>query len=262
MAGSSCALKPERAILRAKQDGGVIYSLPANPCSLHAASRRRIFKFSPQCMPKVPGGYAMRLLSHGLLIGSLTTLLALGFLPAATSAQSQSGDSVADAARRAREQKKSAPKPVRTLTDDDLPPKFVPVPAAAPATAGTTEPAKPGQTKPGENPAETSPAVADSKDEAAKKRAEKEEALKQLKAQLAQAQGELDVLQRKATLDSDSYYSQTNYAQDAAGKARLQDDTQQINDKKTQVEELNARIAKLQAELGEKPEPDQSAPPS
>src|SRR5258707_13757727 len=36
------------------------------------------------------------------------------------SSQQQSGDAVADAARKAREAKKDAPKPKRVITDDDL----------------------------------------------------------------------------------------------------------------------------------------------
>src|SRR5690242_8288303 len=53
----------------------------------------------------------------------------------ATAAQSQqTGDPVADAARKAREAKKDAPKPKKVYTDDDVK-KSAPEPAAAPATA-------------------------------------------------------------------------------------------------------------------------------
>src|SRR5580704_13930825 len=45
--------------------------------------------------------------------------------------QQQSGDPVADAARRSREQKKAAPKPKKVYTDDDIKP-------AAPASEGGT----------------------------------------------------------------------------------------------------------------------------
>ncbi len=50
------------------------------------------------------------------------------------SAQQQAGDPVADAARKARESKKDAPKPKRVYTDDDVK-KNVPVPDAAAASA-------------------------------------------------------------------------------------------------------------------------------
>src|SRR5260370_15630136 len=50
------------------------------------------------------------------------------------SAQQQTGDPVADAARKAREMKKDAPKPKKVYTDDDVK-KSVPVPDAAATSA-------------------------------------------------------------------------------------------------------------------------------
>jgi hypothetical protein len=185
-----------------------------------------------------------------LITLSAAALLSLS-LSSASMAQSQGDDPVADAARRAREQKKNATKPVRTFTNDNLP--------AAPPSDASAAPAS-GQSAPDQStPDKAKPGDKDSaktaKDDPQKKAA-KEEALKQLKAELAQAQKELDVLQRKAALDSDSYYSKTNYAEDTAGKALLDQDTQQVNDKKAVVEGLKAHVATLQAEVGEKPGDD------
>src|SRR5260370_22602652 len=50
------------------------------------------------------------------------------------SSQQQTGDPVADAARKAREMKKDAPKPKKVYTDDDVK-KSVPVPDAAATSA-------------------------------------------------------------------------------------------------------------------------------
>src|SRR5713101_2176446 len=50
------------------------------------------------------------------------------------SSQQQTGDPVADAARKARESKKDAPKPKKVYTDDDLK-RSAPEPAAAPASS-------------------------------------------------------------------------------------------------------------------------------
>src|SRR5438094_10229756 len=50
------------------------------------------------------------------------------------SSQQQTGDPVADAARKARETKKDAPKPKKVYTDDDLK-KSTPAPVAPPASA-------------------------------------------------------------------------------------------------------------------------------
>jgi hypothetical protein len=68
---------------------------------------------------------------------ALPVLLAAALIPAASFAQSQDTQSVADAARRARDQKKPPAKPAKVITDEDLKP--------APQ-AGTTTPAAPAAT--------------------------------------------------------------------------------------------------------------------
>ena len=197
-----------------------------------------------------------------LLLVITGALLSLSLFPDAAFAQSQSENtSVADAARRAREQKKNAPKPARTLTNDDLP---AAPPASQPSTAppGGTESAAPDQAptesetgSPGKAPA-AAPAGNEQK-----KKAEIEATLKRAKAELAQALSELDILQRKSALDSDSFYSQTGFSQDTEGKARLDEEARQVKDKKSQVDELKSKVAALQAELGEAAEPDKPAQP-
>jgi hypothetical protein len=201
-----------------------------------------------------------------LLLVLTGALLSLSLFPDAAFAQSQSENtSVADAARRAREQKKNAPKPARTLTNDDLP---AAPPAGQPSAArpGGTESAAPDQAdtesetgSPGKVPAAAETAAPAGNEQ--KKKAEIEATLKRAKAELAQALSELDILQRKSALDSDSFYSQTGFSQDTEGKAKLDEDARQVNDKKSQVDELKAKVAALQAELGEAAEPDKPAQP-
>jgi len=198
------------------------------------------------------------------LIGSGALLFSLSLLPFGTSAQSQGDNaSVADAARRAREQKKAIIKPARTLTNDDLPaaPAQPAQPVAAPTGAAETPDADQAKasgesTQPAQAPATVRPVA-----EPDAKRAEREAALKRAKADLAQAQGELDVIERKAALDSDIFYSKTGYASDTEGKARLDAEAQQISDKKSQVDDLKAKVVALQAELGQPAEPDKPAQP-
>jgi len=206
-------------------------------------------------------GFSVR---RALLSGSAAAML---LLPVWASAQSQNDStSVADAARRAREQKKNAAKPVRTLTNDDLP--AAPDKAVSPPTATTPAPearnsdqarAEADAAASAEAPAPAEPAG--QTEDSSKKRARIEAALKQAKAELTQAQSELDILQRKAALDSDAFYSKTDYARDTEGKAKLDGDAQQVNEKKSQVDDLKAKVAALQAELGEAAEPDQPAQP-
>lgn len=198
--------------------------------------------------------------------GFAATLLFAPVRAPSASAQSQSDNtSVADAARRAREQKKNAAKPVRTLTNDDLPAPNNAVPPAT-ATARVGEAASSDQAKPEADTAAPTKAAAPAEpagqaEDSSKKHARIEAALKQAKADLTQAQSELDVLQRKAVLDSDAYYSKTDYARDTEGKARLDADAQQVNDKKSQIDDLKAKVAALQAELGEAAEADKPAQP-
>ena len=199
---------------------------------------------------------------RALLFGSAAVML---LLPVRASAQSQSDNtSVADAARRAREQKKNAAKPVRTLTNDDLPAardNAVPPATASAPGAAPSDQAKPDADATAPEKAAAPQEPAGQTEDSSKKRAGVETALKQAKAELAQAQSQLDILQRKAVLDSDSYYSKTDYARDTEGKARLDTDAQMVNDKKSQVDELKAKVAALQGELGEAAEADKAAQP-
>lgn len=185
-------------------------------------------------------------------------LLALCVLPGTAAGQSegpgQGDDSVAGAARRAREQKKNA-KPVRTLTNDDLPAAATAAeakPATAPSDQMEADQAHQDQSKAGEKTEKGTAATNEAaKERRAEKKARVEAALKQAKTDLAQTEGELNVLQRKEALDSDSYYSKTDYRDDTAGKATLDQDAQDISDKKAQVETIKSKIADLTAELAE-----------
>lgn len=191
----------------------------------------------------------------------LIAWLFLTGLSGAALAQSQddSAPSVAEAARRTREQKKTAAKPVRTVTNDDLP--------AAPVSGANAAEAQVNPRKAEENAAPTNDAnqaqTAPVNDEkTGEKNAENAAALEHAKKELAQAEHELDVTQRKAALDSDAYYSKPDFANDKDGKANLDAEAQQISEKKEAVETLKARVAELQALVGEAPslEPDKNPP--
>jgi hypothetical protein len=182
-------------------------------------------------------------------------------LSGAALAQSQddSSPSVAEAARRARERKKTVAKPVRTLTNDDL--------STAPVSGANAAEAQVNPAKAEDNAAATSDAnqaqTAPVNDEkTGEKNAENAAALEHAKKELAQAEHELDVTQRKAALDSDAYYSKPDFANDKDGKAHLDAEAEQISEKKQAVETLKARVAELQALVGEAPslEPAKNPP--
>lgn len=178
-------------------------------------------------------------------IASVAVLAAV-FLPVGF-AQSQDSQSVADAARKAREKKKDTTKPTKVITDETLDVKKGDVQSAVaeePKIAGAPD-AKAQPTVGGPNAA---PANAVAKDEK-KERLKKE--LTDLKEQIKQSLMDLDLLQRENRLDQDAYYSQPNYGSDTAGKQKLDDEKQQISDKQQEVTRLKAKLADLQKEMGE-----------
>jgi hypothetical protein len=173
---------------------------------------------------------------------ALPVVLAATLLPAAVFAKLQDSQSVAEAARRAREQKKTPAKPAKVLTDDDVKPAAQTsptTPASPDAAAAASTPA------PATSTAATAAAPASSPAPDAKDQKDSKE-VTALKAQLKQAQGELDLLQREQSLDQDSFYSNTDYAHDTAGKAKLDTLKQQVSDKQQEVDALKARLAAMQ----------------
>jgi hypothetical protein len=161
-------------------------------------------------------------------------------LSAAAFAQSQ--DSVAEAARRAREKKKTAAKPAKVVTDETLDVKKGDVQSAAaeqlrmPGTPETQ-----AQPAPANAPSSAAPSE--------KKGAEDEKLAKELaalKEQIKQAQSDLDLAQRDQALQQDTYFSNPDYVHDTAGKAKLDAIKQLITDKQQELDRLKARLADLQ----------------
>ena len=170
---------------------------------------------------------------------TLPAVLSVTLLPAAAFAQSQDSQSVAEAARKARAQKKNTEKAPKVITDETLDVKKGDVQSATaeqPRMPGSPEaPAQPAAAAAPSTPA--APAAKDQKD--AKEVAD-------LKVKIKRAQDDLDLLQREQSLENDRYYSQTDYAQDTAGKAKLDDLKQQATDKQQELDRLKARLAELQ----------------
>lgn len=175
---------------------------------------------------------------------AFAVLIAAAFLPLAARAQSQDTQtqSVADAARRAREQKKAADKqPSPVITNDTLKP-------AAPASSSDAAQPAADSSKVGGASAATGPAgqaaPASSSGDADQKTKDTAEVARE-KQQLAEAQKEFDLLQRELALEQDNIYSKTNYASDTAGKAKLDDLKQQVADKQQALDALKARLESL-----------------
>ncbi len=167
------------------------------------------------------------------------------FLPMSF-AQSQDSQSVAEAARKAREKKKDAAKPAKVITEETLDVKKGDVQSAVAEEdkiAGAPD-AKP-QPANSANPAAVNSTAQAAKDEKLKRE------LTAAKEQLKQALMDLDLLQRENRLDQDAYFSKPNYGSDTAGKQKLDDEQQQISSKREEVDRLKAKVADLQKSAGD-----------
>jgi hypothetical protein len=167
-------------------------------------------------------------------------------------AQSDQGQSVADAARKAREQKKTAAKPSTVITNDTLKPatpetvqnataatERMPGPDAAASSDATTTPAANAAQPPKES----------TEEEIAKKKA-KIEALKQ---EVADKAKEVDLQQRSLALENESYYSRPDFSKDPDGKAKLDAMQSDLAQKKDQLAQLKAKLKELAPDADQKP---------
>jgi len=186
----------------------------------------------------MPRSILLRFLFAVVLVGA--------FLPVAFS-ESQDSQSVAEAARRAREKKKDSAKPGKVITDETLDVKKGDVQNAVaeePKIAGAPEAAS--QSANGA----ANPAAADGKTQAAKDEKSKKE-IARVKDELKDALGDLELLQRENRLDQDTYYSEPNFASNTAGKQKLDEEQQKISDKRQEIDRLKAKLSDLQKSLGE-----------
>jgi hypothetical protein len=142
-----------------------------------------------------------------------------------SSSQQQSGDPVADAARKAREDKKNAAKPKKVFTDDDVKSATPETPASGTATAG-------------EQKTDGTGTKQDPNGEGAWRKRFKEQ-----RDRIAKAELELDVLQR----ESDK--AQTQYYSDPQKALEEQNNRKEINDKKAKIDAKKAELDALKQGL-------------
>ena len=153
-----------------------------------------------------------------------------GLLATQVAAQDSQDTSVAEAARRAQEQKKSTPKSPKVITNDNLP--AAPKPDAT-TPSGTQTPDAATQSAPAADSAAAPAAGTDAKVGDAAANPE----VAALKRQIADQQKEVDLLLRLHALDQDAFLANPDHAKDPQGRAKL--DTQQ--------EEIHAKVAELAA---------------
>jgi len=207
-------------------------------------------------------------------LGSVAALAVTAAFSPALYAQSQdSSQSVVEAARKAKEQKKSTTKDARVITEDTIRLRPASADSGAAPPAGTVVTSTPAANAAPQSDS-TAPAAPASADAAAskapaqaaapdtQKKEEQSAEVAKAKELLAQAQAQLDVLKRELALDSDSFFSNPDYSHDANGKAKLDELQRTIGDKQVSVEDLKRQLAALMKEAGISPDADKApAPP-
>ena len=193
--------------------------------------------------------------THGLKNAALKvgTVMALclavaPFLRAQDSSQ-QTGDAVADAARKAREEKKTAAKPKKVFTEDDIAPRPAAQPPAQiqqPATgiASNTNPVTGEPVKavppPVDNSQDSKTAVPQENDEVHWRKA-----FKAARDKLAAAEKQLNILQRDLNKNELQYYPDPQKA------LKEQYSREGINQRKAKIDAKEAEVAKLKQELSD-----------
>ena len=152
----------------------------------------------------------------------------------------QTGDPVADAARRAREAKQTAPKPKKVYTDDDVS-RSKPAPAATSITdnSSTQDSSKPV--------AGTSSKTPTSADQDAKAEADWRKRFKDQRENISRAEKELDILQRETQKAEVQYYSDPQKAMtEQYTRKEINDKDAKIAAKRKEVEQLKQGLADLE----------------
>jgi len=183
----------------------------------------------------------------------MALLMACAVIPSRVNAQAQDvtqqNQSVADAARRNREQKKNLVRRARVISDDDLDREYFrsgqeglnvgSAPALQTAAPGASAVAA----------AESADAAAIASTEAPvpnNKETNEDVEIAVAKARIAGEEIDLDLQRRALALNEDTVYSNPNYTGSHAGKAKLEAEQQRINEKQRQIEDLKGHLAALQ----------------
>jgi hypothetical protein len=211
-----------------------------------------------------------RLSRTWLMLLSPVLLTACAVLPCTVRAQPQQDQSVADAARRSREQQKNAARQSRVISNDDLdmeyfkpgqeglnldaPPRLK-TEALSASSVAADEAADQAVTSANK---ESRPKDKDSEEAAAE-----DTEIAKLKEQITAAEEDLNWQQRELALDQDTVYSNPNYMDYETGKAKLDSEQQRINEGQQDIEGLKAHLAVLQDRQGSRKQAAQpeSAPP-
>ena len=186
---------------------------------------------------------------QGIIRTSIVLFAALSFFTLGVAAQDE--PSVADAARRTRQQKQASAKPSSVITNDTLAP--APATAASPSAASADAPTATTQTGTEVPDSREKKSAAETDNDAEPKKQE----VAKLKEEIAQKQEQLRFLKSDLALKQDTFYSNPNYPHDADGKSRL-------DSLKSDMEQAQEELARLQTKLADlrpQEEPKPAPPP-
>lgn len=184
---------------------------------------------------RVKNWFAASVLLPGLCVGVLPAL-AQQQQSQASPAQ-QSGDPVADAARKAREQQKTTPKPKKVYTDDDIKPATPATDAAAAPTSGAAQAADNGTAANGAG-------KPDDPEKVWRKRFQDQ------RDKIAAAEKELDILQRESEKAQVQYYNDPQKAmQEQYSRKDINDKNAKIDQKKQDIANLKQQLSDMEDEL-------------
>ena len=161
----------------------------------------------------------------------------------------QTGDPVADAARKAREEKekKNAQKPKRVFTDDDVRPAAPEKPAVQNASAAT--PATAGAEGASAATAAGQKAEGEEKEDPNSEKAWRKR-FREQHQKIANAEKELDILQRELQKSSVQYYADPQKAmREQNSRGEINGKTAKIEAKKKELEQLRQQLDDMESDL-------------
>lgn len=157
-------------------------------------------------------------------------------------------DPLAEAARRAREQKKEQPRAAKVWDNDNLPktPGTISVVGEGSVPDNAEKAGAQNAT-----PAETAKSAPKNAAAVEEQKAALEKELAQAKAHLKSVMTDLDIASRTYQLDQQTFYSNPNYSSDTQGANKLKNEQSEIDAKKQEVDDLQKNVDNLTARLKE-----------
>lgn len=158
--------------------------------------------------------------------------------------QQSSGDPVADAARKARAEQKTAPKPKKVFTNDDIPS----APAATPASTA------PGASTEQAGSKQTAEPITGKKEETGDEKKKGEEywrkRFSEVRQKISETQQELDILQKELNKDQVQYYTDPQKAlMQQHDRSDINEKTSKVDVKKKELDALNQKLSDMEDEL-------------